>query len=119
MIEMGKNYKSFSTFSLDPNVKLNPYHMNMIKNDEDMNGSKYEYFRGVAYRLKGWKEHFCDCEFCEKEYEDVKILFTSKEDAEKHAENFEVKEPKIEEDGYFIKAVRQNTADFGLFKEVV
>ncbi len=73
---------------------------------------------GESYTLTGWIDHECDCKLCNIEYEDIYNDFTSKEEAEKYIEDYDVNDPVIEKHGLFIKAVQQAPVDFGLFKEL-
>lgn len=107
--------KEYIEFSLKHNVTLNPYTKNIIENDIKNNGARYEYFTGVAYRLIGQKVHFCDCGFCDMDYEDIYKNFTTKKEATRFLEGEDIYNSTIEEYGYYIKAVRQNEINFGLF----
>ncbi len=109
--------RTYTIFSQDVNVDFDLYKKEMIKNDIRDNNASYEYFTGIAYKLTGSMEHFCDCEFCDKEYEYKEEMFTSKEEANKYIKSNKIFGIKLEEYGYYKKAVRQNNADFGLFEK--
>lgn len=77
-------------------------------------------FKGKGITLKGWKDHDCDCHLCDLDYEDVEERFASKEEAEEFIEEEGINDPEIIEDScFYIKAVEQQPANFGLFKEVI
>jgi hypothetical protein len=102
-------------FSNKENVEFNTFEKQAIEKNSNM-----AIFRGMGVTLKGWKEHNCDCDKCDLDYEDVEERFASKEEAEIYIEDEDIRDPEIEENScYYIKAVEQLPANFGLFKEVI
>lgn len=78
--------------------------------------SNVSIIKGKGFILKGSKEHECDCDRCDCDYEEVEEFFTTKEEAEKYAEDYDVEIDSIEEDVFFVKALTQKPVNFGLFK---
>lgn len=73
--------------------------------------------RGIGCTLTGTKEHDCNCEKCTEPYDEVVEYFTTKELAEKYAEEYDMEDAEIEEEScHYIKAVAQKEIDIGLFK---
>lgn len=114
---------TYRTFSNNPEtLSFSKSKREMIKKHEE-HGIRFEYFTGVAYRLEGYKEHECDCPYCslDEEGEVISELFISEEEAVEYIEDYSILEPKITEEGYYLKAVRQDDdlSNLPLFKEVV
>ena len=62
---------------------------------------------GKAWRVSYDEPHECDCEHCTREIDRNFMMFTAEDDARKFILRQKPINPLIEEDWYYIKAVKQ------------
>jgi len=92
--------------SKDPAILINPeaYIAKRKVNLEDF--KPYVIFSGVGIEARGWTPHYCDCEYCEREYDETTGYY--KDEAEARDALCESDEIEIIGSCFYIRIVQQD-----------
>lgn len=108
------NAVSITAYRSDDGPVLRP--LSYFSEDELKKVSPYQIFTGVGVMATIIVPHDCDCEYCEHEYDERKLFFSSKEEMRRKLKQ-DYDDPTISSvaECFFARLVKQEYADCGLF----